>query len=141
MDLVFKKTYAMLPGQFMFNSCLFISLSLTHTHTDTHTDTHRYTHRHRHRQTHTQTHRHTHRHRHRHTHTHTHTHTHWETSPEASLRCRVCPHSDGTSRLPVSLGLVCLTDPGGCESGPEVRRGRASVPLPREPCGQLPPSR
>ena len=75
------------------------------------------------------------------THTPTHTHTPPETPPEASLRCLVCPLSDGTSCLPVSLGLVCLTDPGGCESRPEVRRCRASVPLPWEPCGQLPPSR
>ena len=75
-----------------------------------------------------------------HTHTHSHTHTPGNT-PQASLRGRVCPCSDGTSSLPVSLGLVCFADPGGCESRPEVRRGRASVPLPWEPGGRLPPSR
>lgn len=40
-----------------------------------------------------------------------------------------CPFAR-TSHSLVSLRSVCLTDPGGCESGPEICRGHTSVPLP-----------
>lgn len=62
-------------------------------------------------------------------------HVHPEISSRpAAGRFGCCTLSLIWSSIPLTRfpSFACLTDPGGCKSGPEIRRRHTSVPLPRE---------